>query len=670
MLTLDELTHRRDPLLNCLTAGNQEGVGARVVGSVEVCPGWQLPDGSAASDVLAIVSPSPRGRGELVSVLRGLVHRRVSALVLATPGPDDPPWDTAALTAAARRVGLPLLSPAKPADIADLCRDVRARQLEAERRYNDFLRRLLAEPGRLRRTGEGPGPLMKLLGHGTGSEVYLASPDTAGWEDLRWYTDIVHVHLGHADSAAVLDRDRHLLAYPAGYEPPYQVLIASRPTAWPPHYSSVVPDIASQVAFLLDHAERAEHEARFEEASRNLRISIFQDLLKGNWEGAARVAEPVARGVFGTAEEVSVAVIKSAPEEDRRTLGAALTKVLPPCLTVLCPGETRQVITVVPHSGTTPDLEPVFREVVEKRPGRIGGLSRPHPITRTDEAYTVAKAMLAANRADTGSLTVDPGVNPLLKSLIGSMPPSAARWGSHARRGLQRLTEVQRAQAVPTALAALVEGTMPARVLYGVDPTTVSKRVRLVMDAMGLDNRTFSHRAVAGLALAMPEPEDDVNDIEPGPERIAQIVAHDSVVAWGDDFLSVFDEARNQPSKGWLKQRRSDCAEAGEDARTLLRVWLEEGCRNYAAADRLGMSRNSLPQRLDAASALVRWTLRRGGIGQHATLFALVATGLIKAECLPDPFAGSEETPPLPSPRQTGEVVPGFPAAAPTGRGS
>ncbi|MEW2219987.1 helix-turn-helix domain-containing protein [Streptomyces sp. NPDC006990] len=580
---------------------------------------WRLPaDAPPMRAGLAVLPTGPEGAVPDCAgpALRELARAGVAAVVLA-------PAAAPAGRQAARAAGLSALVPAAPWDADETLRRVLRRQLAVERENARTTARVLALSAAALERAEGPARLLREVAAVTGGPVTLIEPGDPEWDRLaaERRRTLEEVRCGRIRTAAVPFRDRDLVLHAVGRDRPHRVLAALRSGGWPSHLRQLLAHTAGQVA-LLDCAvrHRRDREA-LHTALRGVRVSVLQYLMLGNWEGAVRVAEPLARlgaAEYGVGEVLAaargvVAVVQRAPEEDRtRTAAACEQAVGDGGLVVLCPADPRHVIVVLPQDpdGSTPVA--LLRPVVEQRPGRLAGVSGPRPWSQTALAYEAAVRALTAARNDPEGIVRDAGAS----SLLASLSPRARVWAHQVCVGLRKLTEEQRSQAVPTARRALSYGALRAGRLLGVDRTTANKRLRLVLEAMGLDHRQVAHRAVADLAFQLadlPVPPDLAPQAAP---ELRALLRESPVVDRATRELTVLEQA--------------------DDPR-LLATWLAHNCHASATAAALGMHRNTLAARLSALGALLRLPLGEQGAAPHQVLMLLVAAGQLPVTAVPDP---------------------------------
>ncbi|MFE5599759.1 helix-turn-helix domain-containing protein [Streptomyces coelicoflavus] len=615
---ITDLTTGPDPVLRFPRPGVNAPTTARHVDEVVACDvRWRLPpDTSRVRSGLAVLSTGPDGAGpeDVAVALRRLARAGVVA-VAAAP-------DTAREAA---RAGLQMLVPAGPWDAAETVRRILRRQLAVERDNANASARVLTLAACSLERAEGPARLLREVAAVTGGSVMLVEPGGAEWERLAAVQPraLEQVRSGRTRTAVAPFDGQELVLHAVGPEGTDRVLAALRADGWPLHLRQLLAHTAGQVA-LLDSALRQRRDREvLRTALRAVRVSVLQYLMLGNWEGAVRVAEPLAglgaaeSGVAQvlTAARGVVAVVACAPGEDRaHTAAACEAAVGDRGLVVLCPAEPRHVIVVLAQqAGGTAPLA-VLRPVVRQVPGRVAGVSGPRPWSRTASAYGAAVRALTAAEHDPERIVRDVGGS----SLVTFLPAQARAWSRQVCAGLRNLTEEQRAQAEPTARRALSYGALRAGRLLGIDRTTANKRLRLVLETMGLDHRQVAHRAVADLAFQLADLPEPVDSGRAAPPGLRSLVRDKAVVDWAARELGVLED----PSD-----------------RRLLATWLERNCGAAATADALGMHRNTLGARLPALGARLRLPLRDQGAAPYQLLWLLVAAGHLPVTAVPDPVA-------------------------------
>lgn len=643
MLTMEELTAGPAAILRYLDPSGVAATRAstRTVDAVEVCgPHWRLPPerGRVGLAILPADAPRPADAG---AAMRALVRNGVVAAVLTAPPGER--VEGGSVLAAAVRAGLPLLTPVGDWGTQETAHRVMRRQLVVEREHASLPGQLLELAARLYRRGEGPDRLLSEVAAATGGPVAFVEPGEEEWEALAGEHGriLARVRRGQMQTAALLDEGEHVLLHAVGQEAPHQVMAAWRATPWPQHLRELLSQAASQAAMLSYPIEHRQEREAVQESRRSIRVSLLQYLMQGDWETAARVAEPLralrggvpAHGLL-SAERGVLAVLQCARREERMEAAEACERAAPHAMVVLCPADYRHIILLAPDTPDASDLLTALRPVVSACAGRAAGVSTPQPWSQTAAAYLAARQALAAAEHDPEGIVRDPGGTPVASLL----PPEARVWAHQLLAGLDSLGEEQRSQAIPTARRSLSFGTVKAGRLIGVDRTTANRRLALVMEALGLDHNLVAHRAVADLAFHLsdlPAPKTTPRGLRP---RLRGLLREPALAQWARERLDVFDKPDTEPPGGWLGGEPAH-QEPGKAARQLLAAWLECNCRSGVTAVTLGMHRNTLPARLAAASARLKLPLLEGGAAPFEVLWQLVAVGEMPGSAVPDPIA-------------------------------
>jgi hypothetical protein len=528
---------------------------------------------------------------------------------------------------AARAVGLAVLVSAGPWDANETLRRVLRRQLTQERENARGTARVLMLSASLMEQAEGPARLLREVATLTGGPVMLIEPGQAEWDRLAAEQSraVELVRCGQVRTAVVPFGEQELVLHAVGRDRPHRVLAALRSDGWPPHLRQLLAHVVGQLALLNCSVRYRQDREVLRTALRGVRVSVLQYLMLGNWEGAVRVAEPLARlgsaeygvGEVLAAERGVVAVVQCAPGEDRTGAAAACEEAVDGGgLVVLCPADPRHVIVVLPQDADD-EAAPLalLRPVVGQTPGRLAGVSGPRPWSQTASAYGAAVRALAAAENDPEGIVRDAGGS----SLLTFVSPQARAWAHQVCTGLRKLTAEQRAQAVPTARHTLAYGALRAGRLLGVDRTTANKRLRVVLQAMGLDHRQVAHRAVADLVFQLADlPVLPDHTPEP-PPGLRTLLREPAVVNWATRELTVLDQT--------------------DDATRLLGSWLAHNCHAGTTATALGMHRNTFAARLSAVGAQLRLPLGEQGAAPYQALWLLVAAGQAPVAAVPDPAA-------------------------------
>ncbi|AZM45737.1 PucR family transcriptional regulator [Streptomyces sp. WAC 06738] len=245
--------------------------------------------------------------------------------------------------------------------------------------------------------------------------------------------------------------------------------------------------------------------------------------------------------------------------------------------------------------GRTGGLGPVLRRLVRDNPGYAMGVSGPHPLDATAEAYGQAAHALAAARTTSGRVILYQGQTPL----NGVLPRRAALAWAHAL--LRPLDSLPKTTVTITRLLMSMPRAAVARLL-DLSRNTVTAHIRRAERALGLDLADVRSRATVHLALALTggcttnEPDEPQT-----PPTLDDLLRTEPAAAWARTFLLPL-----QPL-----QRRT------------LHAWIDANTDGQQAARHLGISRNTVRAHLRTAEAHLRRDLLTAGAGIHDVVHAL-----------------------------------------------
>lgn len=594
---------------------------AQLVAQVELCgDGWDLPVETAprVQDALAIVPDTGALLRDPGAVLTRLAERGVIAIAVAANSPESLTDGVVRAAATARVGGLALLVTTCPRAPHAVQTDLLRRLLAAERRNGERRERLSRLAAALGRQGEGPGPYLRRLGEECGAEVEVIEPDHPWWGRLAAELGIVvtQVREGHLDAAiAELDTGEQAILHAVGATAPHPVLAAIRARPWPRPLRHLVAEATGTVARLTDPLDLRAAEQRLLDAEDRVRVSVWQLLMRAETVAAERAVEPLVPGLLA-GERCRVAVVECKPKEDRRTIAEECEKTVGSrALVVRCPTEDRHVIIVM-AADEAQDLTEALESVA--RSGRATGISSPEPWTHAASAYNAAIRALVTARQTSTWMSVHDGSTPLAAHL----PSGAGHWARALMRPLDDLPPEQRDRLVHTARLALAYGALAAGRLVGCDRSTARKRLALVMTRLGLNHSQLPDRAVADLALQITETHAPGAPHSGAPQGLHAI-------------LDKADAAR-QEAKRFLAPLDADTYTF-----ELLTAWIRSNCHIGSAAREVDISRNTLSGHLEKAGARLASPLSPPGSGVHGVYFALVLTGRLPVETVPDPVTSA-----------------------------
>ncbi len=239
-----------------------------------------------------------------------------------------------------------------------------------------------------------------------------------------------------------------------------------------------------------------------------------------------------------------------------------------------------------------------LRRLARDNPGYALGVSGPHPLDATAEAYSQAAHALTAARTTPGRVFSYQGQTPL----DGVLPrPLALAWARHLLRPLDSLPKTT---VDITRLLMSMPRAAVARLL-DLSRNTVTAHIRRAEQALGLDLADVRSRAAVHLALALtsactaPEPDE-----QQPPPTLDDLLHTERAAAWARTFLLPLQ----------APQRRT------------LQAWIDANTDAQQAARRLGSSRNTVRAHLRAAEAQLGRDLLTTGAGIHDVVHTLHIT--------------------------------------------
>ncbi|WP_019546053.1 helix-turn-helix domain-containing protein [Streptomyces sulphureus] len=409
---------------------------------------------------------------------------------------------------------------------------------------------------------------------------------------------------GHTATAAVRAEGHHVHAEAVETSGGRGALVVVGDTPLPSAAAALVSHTGS-VLTILDGARRAaEMDRNYRLKSRQLRFALLSSLMDGDPVLARRMTIGSVPPLLD-AERVRVYLLHCVPRE-RDDIADGFQD---PSgyhgrgLMVQCPAFAEHLICVVPEpAGTEPPdegLAPLLRRLVREKPRYALGISEPQPLHGTGTAYAQSLHSLAVARNLPARVAGYRGTAPLGDTLPR---PEAPAWAHDFLRPL----ESAKALTLDAArLSVTFPRTLVARLL-GVSRNTVAAHLHMVEEALGLDLGDLRDRAALGLALALAPSRRQPDESAPRA-TLEHLLRSDPAAAWASSFLHPLRDTGHVEST--------------------LRAWTAANADARRAAERLGISRNTVRARLRTAERLLNRDLLTSGSGVHDLVLALDITG-------------------------------------------
>ncbi|RBM05487.1 helix-turn-helix domain-containing protein [Streptomyces sp. PT12] len=415
---------------------------------------------------------------------------------------------------------------------------------------------------------------------------------------------------GSTDAAATQVGEVRLRLAALGPRAPHPVLAvaAERPVA--PEAAALIAHTGSVVDVLRRVREADTTALGYHRKALQLRFAVFQALMAG---------DPVlARGMTAgavppllDADRVRVHLLycgTDSRERIARTYQDA-RGYHGPGLMVPCPVFNGHLICPIADDPNAPGAArqaELLRRLVRDNAHYALGISDPHELHATADAYAEAVHALAVARHTPGRVLTYRGRTPLARLLPR---PQALAW---AGAFLRPLAAAPKTTVDITRLAVSFHHTGVARV-RGISRNTVAAHVRRVETLLGLDLRDVRSRAALNLALSLadPDPDDEgAADQRPHPTLDA-LLRTPAATAWARAFLGPL----------WDVPR----------AHLTARTWIEANTDAQRTAQRLSVNRNTVRSRLRTAERLINRDLLTTRAGLHDLVHALHATDALPA---------------------------------------
>ncbi|MEW2570258.1 helix-turn-helix domain-containing protein [Streptomyces sp. NPDC047070] len=414
-----------------------------------------------------------------------------------------------------------------------------------------------------------------------------------------------------AATARVGEREVRLEAF-GGREPrPVLVTVSASPL---PREAAALASQAGGIVDLLGRASDADGGTRgYEAKAAQLRFAVLTALLAGDVTMARRMTTGDVPPLLN-AERVRVHLLHCPPADRDRLTRTYLdpSGYHGPGLMVNCPVFKEQLICPVaedPELGGRFRQGEVLRRLVTENQGYALGVSRPHPLAATGEAYGEAVHALAVARNSPGRLAAYRG----RPSLVHVLPRRAAlAW---ARGYLEPLQAVPKPTEDVVRLAVTFSRSGVARLLH-LSRTTVTAHCRRAEEALGVDLGEVRTRATLDLALSLTalqsaDPADgaQADTVQLVAPPLAELLRSSPATAWAEPFLHPLRDTRHR------------------DLYLTVEAWIDANTDAQRTAARVGLSRNTVRAHLRAAERLLNRDLLTTGSGVHDLVHALRVTG-------------------------------------------
>ncbi|MGX1907442.1 helix-turn-helix domain-containing protein [Streptomyces phaeochromogenes] len=396
----------------------------------------------------------------------------------------------------------------------------------------------------------------------------------------------------------------HLEAFGAREPRPVLVTVSASPL---PREAVLLASQAGGLVELMGRASEGDAGSRgYEAKAAQLRFAVLTALLAGDVTMARRMTTGDVPPLLN-AERVRVHLLHC-PPADRDRLARTYqdsSGYHGPGLMVNCPVFKEQLICPVaedPELGGRFQQGEMLRRLVEENPGYALGVSRPHPLAATAEAYGEAVHALAVARNSPDRLAAYRG----RPSLVHVLPRRAAlAW---ARAYLEPLHDAPKPTVDVIRLAVTFTRSGVARLLH-LSRTTVTAHCRRAEEALGIDLGEVRTRATLDLALSLsPLQADPTDAVQPVAPPLGELLRTAPATAWAEPFLRPLHDTRHRGLYSTVE------------------AWIDANTDAQRTAARVGLSRNTVRTHLRAAERLLNRDLLTTGSGIHDLVHALRVT--------------------------------------------
>ncbi|MEU9604654.1 helix-turn-helix domain-containing protein [Streptomyces sp. NPDC048057] len=409
-----------------------------------------------------------------------------------------------------------------------------------------------------------------------------------------------------------------------GERVPRPVLVVAAPNALG-RQAALLAAHTGGLMVLLRRANRADAASReYHRKAGQLRLAVFMALMAGDPVLARRMTAGAVPDLLG-ADWLRVELLRCGAE-DRDRIARELQDASGyhgPALMVRCPVYDDHLICLIAEDAPEEPDGPraALRRLVAEHGHYALGVSDPHPLDATSDAYEQARHALAVARRAPGRVALSGGA----VSLGRVLPADPA--GAWAHDVLRPLATVPKLTHEITRLSLTFPRSGVARLL-GVSRNSVAAHLDRAGQALGLDLGDVRSRAALALALSVPGGGARTPVSRPAPV-LEDLLCTPPAVSWARTFLAPLPDGPR-------------------DLRGTLSAWVEANTDARQASRALGVGRNTVGDRLRTAGRL----LHRDLLGTHSGVYDLVHALAAESGTAGPPTGGSP-----PQPRRTQETA-------------
>jgi DNA-binding CsgD family transcriptional regulator len=398
----------------------------------------------------------------------------------------------------------------------------------------------------------------------------------------------------------------HVRCEALGPQGPRPVLVAVGPSDLTREAASQISHVGSVIA-ILRRAHEADAVSRgYEQKTRQVRFGVMQALVAGDPELARRMTAGGVPALLD-AEALRVQVLHCTPGDRDRI---AQTYQDPSGyhgrdLMVHCPAYKEHLVCLIADDadGDGPRGHGrVLRHLVRDNPAYALGISSPHPLHATGEAYSQALHALAVARNTASRIATYHGQAPLARLLNRQ---EALVWAHNL------LAPLRTAPGLTIEITRLALNWPRSRVAIalGISRNTVTTHLKRAGALLGKDLDDVRFRATVDLAASIKgaQPNTAPDHGQP-PPTLDTLLRTGPAAAWAETFLRPLLDSHPR------------------DLHTTLSAWIDANTDAQQAARSLGRSRNTVRAHLRAAEHLLSRDLLTTGSGIHDLVHALRIT--------------------------------------------